>query len=204
MDILKIQNYTNGENCYIVKNGDGAIVIDPGVGADEIYSRTKGTQIKYVLLTHCHYDHIVGVNELLEKGAELCASRKCADNIADRNKNLTMSGLGYVIELKNTDIILSEDEDITLCGMKVRTIETPGHTECSCCFLIEDHLFSGDTLFLRSVGRWDLPTGSSEELRKSIINKIYTMDEKITVHPGHGEDTDIGYEKKFNLCIRGI
>ena len=86
--------------------------------------------------------------------------------------------------------------------MTVKCIYTPGHTNCSVCYLFGKEMFCGDTLFLRNCGRWDLPTGNEEDLRKSVKEKIYTLDENIILHPGHGEDTSIGYEKKFNFYIK--
>ena len=81
-------------------------------------------------------------------------------------------------------------------------MKTPGHTNCSTCFLFGDNLISGDTLFQRNVGRWDLPTGDGRILVNTIKNKIFNLDEDINVYPGHGSKTSIGYEKKFNLFIK--
>ena len=80
---------------------------------------------------------------------------------------------------------------------------TPGHTNCGVCYLMGNHIFVGDTLFLRNCGRWDLPTGDEMTLRKSIKEKLYTLPDDITVHCGHGSDTAIGYEKKFNFYVKG-
>ena len=96
---------------------------------------------------------------------------------------------------------MTDGEERDFDGISVKCIYTPGHTDGSVCYLIENNLFSGDTLFKRSIGRCDLPTGNMDILEDSIKNIIYKMDENIVVYPGHGEETTIGYEKKNNLYI---
>ncbi|MCH5186675.1 MAG: MBL fold metallo-hydrolase [Oscillospiraceae bacterium] len=203
MEIIKTENYNTDENCYILVNGKEAVAIDPGYdNADGIVKAAGDAKIKYILLTHCHYDHISAVPELVRiTGAKIAATPECAANTADRRINLTEAGLGRAIEIKDAQII--SDEDIELCGMKIKVLKTPGHTSCGTCFLIENNLFSGDTLFLRNIGRWDLPTGDEETLKKSIKEVLYSLDEDIRVHPGHGAETTIGYEKKYNFVCRG-
>ena len=83
-----------------------------------------------------------------------------------------------------------------LCGIDIKCIYTPGHTDCSVCFLAENSLFSGDTLFFESVGRWDFETGNFQELENSVRNKLYSLPDDTKVYPGHGRQTSIGYEKK--------
>ena len=87
--------------------------------------------------------------------------------------------------------------------MQINVITTPGHTKGGACFLIEDNLFSGDTLFLRSVGRCDFPGGDMDTLINSIKNKLYTLDDEVIVYPGHGNITKIYYEKRYNTFIKG-
>ena len=159
--------------------------------------------IKYVFLTHCHYDHIEYMEDLREKtSALLVCSKNCADNIKNPMINLSQMGLGYKIIAKDAEIVLDDNEDFKLDGISVKCIYTPGHTNCSACFMVENEMFCGDTLFLRNCGRWDLPTGDEMTLVKSVKEKIYTLDENINLHPGHGEKTTIGYEKKFNFFIK--
>ena len=118
--------------------------------------------------------------------------------------NFSMSGLGYALSAKSSEIILEDGEEFTVDGLKIKCILTPGHTNGGACYLVNDEkLFSGDTLFLRSIGRSDLPTGNGEKLVNSIKNKLYTLDDDIEVFPGHGGATTIGYEKKYNMFVRG-
>ena len=207
MKFKRLENYQTDENTYIVydENTLNGIVIDPGSDADKIIAAadSKDIKIKYIFITHCHYDHIEYMEELRkETGAPLACGKAAGINITDPDINLSPSGLGYPISAKKAEIILADGEELSLDGMIVKCIYTPGHTNCSVCYLIGNDMFCGDTLFLRNCGRWDLPTGDENTLISSVKNKIYTLDENIILHPGHGADTTIGYEKKFNFYIK--
>lgn len=198
-------NETN-ENTYLVfdeltKNG---IIIDPGCEFEQIKRLISENDVcvKYILLTHCHYDHIMSLIPLHDfTGAKIVTGDKGNDNIGNPNINLSTYALGYSIENIKADIILKDSEILKLDSLNIKCIYTPGHTECGVCYLVEDELFCGDTLFLRSCGRWDLPTGDKYALEKSIREKLYTLPDKTKVHSGHGHDTNIGYEKKFNFVV---
>lgn len=193
------------ENTYLVydeetKNG---VIIDPGCTLDKISKliADNGVTVRYILLTHCHYDHIASLTALKEiTGAKAVASEKCNENLGNIGVNLTRHGLGRDIT-ESADIVLGDGEVVTVDSMDIRCIATPGHTDGGVCYLVGNDLWSGDTLFLRSVGRWDLPTGDYATLETSIKNKLYVLPDEVRVHPGHGSATSIGYEKKFNLCI---
>lgn len=208
MKIKRLSNYMTDENTYIVydENTGKGLVIDPGYKTDGILKAANDDNIKinYIFITHCHYDHIEFMEELREKtGALLVSGDKASINITDPAINLSYSGLGYELSAKKSDVVLKDGEEFVIDGIKIKCIYTPGHTNCSVCYLIDDHIFAGDTLFLRSVGRSDLPTGDAETLKRSIAEKLYALDDEITVHPGHGNDTSIGYEKKFNFFVKG-
>lgn len=208
MKFIKLENYHNTENSYIVydENTLNGFVIDPGNDTDKIIktAEDENIKIKYIFITHCHYDHIEFMELLRKKtSAPLVCGDKAAINIKDPDINLSYAGLGYEICAKNADIILNDNEEFVIDGMKIKCIYTPGHTNCSVCYLVGDDIFCGDTLFLRNCGRWDLPTGNEETLISSVKHRLYTLDENIRLHPGHGESTSIGYEKKFNFYIKG-
>ncbi len=209
MKIKTLNNYLNDENTYIVydENTLGGIVIDPGYKTDGILKACNddNIKIKYIFITHCHYDHIAYLEELREKtGVKLVSSENASFNIGKPEINHSISGLGYALSAKKSEIILGDNEEFTVDGLNIKCILTPGHTNGGACFLINNEkLFSGDTLFLRSIGRGDLPTGNPYELIKTIENKLYVLNDDIEVFPGHGGKTSIGYEKKFNMFVRG-
>ena len=209
MKIKTLNNYLNDENTYIVYDEKtlGGIVIDPGYKTDGILKACNddNIKIKYIFITHCHYDHIAYLEELREKtGAKLVSSENASINIGKPEINHSISGLGYALSAKKSEIILDDNEEFTVDGLNIKCILTPGHTNGGACFLINNEkMFSGDTLFLRSIGRGDLPTGNPFELVKTIENKLYKLNDNIEVFPGHGGATSIGYEKKFNMFVRG-
>lgn len=199
-------NDTN-ENTYLVfnENTRNGVIIDPGCLIDQIERMIEenSVTVKYILLTHCHYDHIMSIIPLKERtGAKIVTGDKGSMNIGNPDINLTLHGLGYEIKGIRSDVVLKDGDNLTLDGLSFRCIYTPGHTDCGVCYHIENELFCGDTLFLRSCGRWDLPTGNQETLFRSIREKLYSLPDETVVHSGHGHDTEIGYEKKFNLCVK--
>ncbi len=199
-------NSTN-ENTYLVfdENTKNGVIIDPGCPLEKINKMISdmGVKVRYILLTHCHYDHIMSLIPLKEKtGAKIVTGKRGSINIGDPDINLTVAGLGYAIQDIKADIILKDGESLILDGLDIKCIYTPGHTNCGVCYYTDNELFCGDTLFLRSCGRWDLPTGNFEELERSIRERLYCLPDETVVHSGHGNDTTIGYEKKFNFCVK--
>ncbi len=206
MKIERLTNYYTDENTYIVYENDGAVVIDPGNEAEKIIKAASDLKLKieYIFITHCHYDHIEFLEELRKiTGAPLVSGDKGAVNIGDSNINLSFQGLGHEIFAEKSEIIMSDGEVKNFCGIDFKCIYTPGHTSCGVCYLAENNLFAGDTLFLRSIGRTDMPTGSADELVKSIKTKLYTLDDDVKIYSGHGNSTTIGYEKKYNFFVKG-
>lgn len=209
MNIKVLNNYYTDENTYVVydENTLSGIVIDPGCTSEDILKECNqnNIKIKYIFITHCHYDHITYLEDLRQKtGAKVVSSKWTSVNITDPDINQSLSGLGFPLSAKKSDIVLEDNEKMKIDGMTVKCILTPGHTNGGACFLIDDEkLFCGDTLFLRSIGRSDMPTGNQATLLNSIKNKLYVLDDDIEVYPGHGSKTSIGYEKKFNMFVRG-
>lgn len=202
MKIVKKVNLTNSQNTYILISENEVAVIDPGINAEEI-TDICGKNIKYIILTHCHYDHIEGLKALKEMtGAEIVFSKKASANL--NNPDVNLSGFVYGRNIGTVpDITVADNDILKLGNEKILCIETPGHTSCGMCYLIGDNLFSGDTLFNDSIGRTDLPTGNYKILEKAIKNKIYTLPENVKIYPGHGEETLVEKEKKYNSFIRG-
>ncbi len=190
-------------NTYLVideKNKEGFIV-DPGgydMGLMEEIRKLE-TDIKYIILTHGHGDHIGGVKGYRKDlpGAKVVASAAEKDLLADASMNMSMMTQNEVIEI-HADILVDEGDELCVGDMKLRFIMTPGHSPGGMCILAGNVLFSGDTLFHSSVGRTDLPGGSFEELSKAIHEKLLILPEDTMVYPGHMGPTSIGFEKQNN------
>jgi len=189
-------------NCYILRTENEAMVIDPGGDTEIIVSEIGPRNLARILFTHGHYDHIAAGNELKERfSAPIAVHEADAGMITNPILNLSeMVGEPYVSA--GPDIILHGGDIFRFAETQFKIIHTPGHTMGSVCILTGDELFAGDTLFFRSVGRTDLPTGSIDELRSSIITKLYTLPDTVRVYTGHGDDTLIGEEKKHNEFVR--
>lgn len=192
MEIKKIVSEQMDENCYLLTEGKDAVLIDPGEDTFKILSECDGYDVKYILLTHCHFDHIYSLYEL--KGNKtVLGSLKLKSNIIDPKITFLSSCANLDGKING---YFTDGEEKELCGIKIKCIYTPGHTDCSCCYLVENNLFSGDTLFFGSIGRWDFETGNFNELKKSILCKLYKLSDETKVYPGHGAETTIGFEKK--------
>lgn len=190
-------------NCYFVyeEGKNRVIVFDPADKGGYIYDKLqeKGFTVEAILLTHGHFDHIWGVEELKERsGAKVYACEEEKEVCEQASVNYS-ENTGRACEIK-ADVYVKDGEEISAAGMTCRLIATPGHTKGSCCYYFEDDkiLLSGDTLFQESVGRTDLPTGSMSALVRSVREKLLSLPEEVKVFPGHGEATSIGHEKKYN------
>ena len=188
-------------NCYIVYNSDSmeGLIIDPAANASAIDSKVKelGVNIKGILLTHGHFDHIGAADEL----KKLYDVKVYAhEEEVTENGMLNLSAMFETGESVKVDEKLRDGDSFKLCGFDIKLIHTPGHTKGSSCYLIndgeKDRLFSGDTIFCGSYGRTDFPTGDMRQLIDSILNKLLVLDEDLEVYSGHGEQTFIGDEKK--------
>lgn len=188
-------------NCYFVGDKDELIVIDPGSDSDKILGIIKANNftVKYIVLTHCHYDHIGAVYDLKEKlGAEIVVCEKEKNNYLNTAVNLAGHFCAGAI-IAPPDICVKEGDVIKSGEFEFKVIETPGHTSGGMCLYIDGHLFSGDTLFKLSIGRCDFPTGDMKTLLSSVKNKLFVLPEETKVYPGHSEQTTIGYEIKNNM-----
>ncbi|NLK27849.1 MAG: MBL fold metallo-hydrolase [Clostridiales bacterium] len=190
-------------NCYILSNpiSKEAIVFDPGDQAEKIeeYLSKHGLTCVGILLTHGHFDHIMAVEELAKRtGAKVYAQEEEKQLLEDPQLNAS-ARVHHPCSV-TADEFLQDQESLTLAGFLLRVIHTPGHTAGGACYYFPELeiLFSGDTLFLESIGRSDLPTGDGAVLVASIRNKLMTLEDDIQVYPGHGETTTIGHEKEYN------
>ena len=206
MGDIKIGRITLGiyaTNCYFIfrEGSEDVIVFDPADSGDYLYEKLseKGFKVGAIMLTHGHFDHIFGVKALKEKSGALVYAYKDEEILlSDVKLNLSLSvGRGITV---TPDVLLKDGEELDLCGIKIKVIFTPGHTEGSCCFYVEEAgiLVAGDTLFYESVGRCDLPTGSGMTLERSVKEKIFTLPPETVCYPGHGDETSVSHEMKYN------
>ncbi|MEO1814192.1 MAG: MBL fold metallo-hydrolase [Acetobacterium sp.] len=207
MEVIKKSLGQMGTNCYLIWDEKTleAAVIDPGFEdqrINDIINENK-LKVKYILLTHGHFDHLGGVNQLKQlTGAKVFIHENDADCLLDPRRNLSvLAGMSMVLE--PADEFLKENETIALGEVVIRVIHTPGHSKGGICLLAEDQLFAGDTLFNTSIGRTDFADGDLNELLNGIESKLFILDDATTVLPGHGENTTIGYEKMNNPFLKG-
>lgn len=190
-------------NCYFLyREGSSDIIfVDPADSGDYLFNalKNKGLVVKAILLTHGHFDHILGVKKmknLAECKVYACEKEKTV--LGKMRVNLSEQS-GKPCELE-ADEWLRDGEEIELCDIKIKVIHTPGHTEGSCSYYVEEagFLISGDTLFQGSIGRTDFPTGSEKTLLDSVTEKLFVLPDETKVYPGHGDSTTIGFEKNYN------
>lgn len=193
-------------NCYFLINEDTkeVLIVDPADRAQKIieWINSEGLKPAAILLTHGHFDHIMGVAGVKkEYDIPIYASKDEVEVLADPQINVSTM-MGAYLSMK-ADKLFSDGDVLELAGMKLKVISTPGHTIGSVCFYMEEEkvLISGDTLFEASVGRSDFPTGSSRQLIESIKTRLFVLPDDTDVFPGHGGTTSIAYEKAHNPFI---
>jgi len=195
-------------NCYIINDEETkeTMVIDPAGNIDKVVEMIeilKGN-LKYIYLTHCHCDHIIGVKELKERcGGTILIHRADAEGLKNSEINLSAQKIDREIVLE-PDARVDDKDLIHLGGLELKVIHTPGHTIGGSCLYCEEEnlLISGDTLFKGTWGRTDVPTSSIEDIMDSITNKLLTLPADTLVYPGHGKATKIKDEMPIYLELK--
>ena len=194
------------ENCFILfdENKD-AFVVDPGGSSENIIEAIdkNSLNIKYILLTHGHFDHVGAVAALVKKYKAPVYMSKDDRTFLESPKEVRASAFGMQIEAADVDVFVKEGDEIPFSEGTIKVIETPGHTLGSVCYLFENYLFAGDTLFNGSIGRTDFPE-SDHSLMIESLKKLKKLDDEIYVLSGHGPESQISYEKMTNPYLRQL
>lgn len=196
-------------NCYLYRDSESgdAVIIDPGDEPEKIYRQIEraGCLPRAVLLTHGHLDHIAAVDEIknkfdiplyIGKGEEPLLSDPVANGSAI---------LGEPVTAGAPDKLLAHEDLVVAGKLRLQVLATPGHSPGGVCYLDQENgwLFCGDTLFMQSIGRTDLPGGSLDRLMESIKTQIMTLPDQVICYPGHGPSTTVGAERNANPFLTG-
>ena len=192
-------------NCYVVANGDRAIVIDPGLGAHDVVARLadeKGFTVEAVVLTHGHIDHIrdaaaFGVETFVHPADAFMLLR--GDGVSEQARELhDASGMQPI----DNPTPLADGQVLTVAGLQLRVVHAPGHSP-GCVMLVGDGVvFSGDVLFRGAIGRTDLPDSDPAQMHESLRGPVWELADELQVLPGHGAATTIAHERATNPFLR--
>ena len=195
------------ENTYIVGSEETkeCVVIDPGAEADRIMEEVEslGLTVKYILNTHGHGDHIGGVAGVKEATGATYGIHEADVELLTRDSQWMKLMVRDSQEAPEPDVFVKDGDVFTVGDVELTAIETPGHTQGGVCYYTEGMVFTGDTLFQGSVGRFDTPEGDGKQLVLGIFTKIMTLPADTKVYPGHGPDTTIAREKLTNPFLSG-
>ncbi len=204
MEICAIITGNLEVNTYLLKGSNGdAVLIDPGEESQRLLDilSKNNLRLTHILLTHGHFDHIGAVADIKEKtGAKVAIHGEDERCLSSSTAALSVF-VGEEIKPTSADIVLNDADSLTLLGEEFNVVHTPGHTMGSVCYLVNDNLFTGDTLFLESVGRSDFPGSSAKKLTES-LKKI--KDYNCTVYPGHGPSTTMEHERAHNFFLKRL
>ncbi|WP_062552155.1 MBL fold metallo-hydrolase [Peptoniphilus phoceensis] len=194
------------ENCFILfdENKD-AFIVDPGASSENIIEAIEknSLNIKYILLTHGHFDHVGAVASLAKKFKAPVYLSKKDRKFLETPAEVRVSSFGMEIEAADVDVFVNENDEIPFSEGLIKVIETPGHTLGSVCYLFNNFLFAGDTLFNGSIGRTDFPE-SDHSLMIESLKKLKKLDDEIYVLSGHGPESQMSYEKISNPYLRNL
>ena len=190
-------------NCYILtdkETGESAL-IDCTEDSEKMFSFIDGTSLKYILLTHGHFDHIGGVAAVKEKyGCQVVISQQDSPMTLSSKASLA-AYCGLNQSNFTANITVNDGDIITLGNTRIKVMATPGHTKGGVCYIADDNIFTGDTLFFCSCGRTDFPGGSSAEIMQS-LKKIASLKGNYNIYPGHDRISTLDFERKNNPYMK--
>lgn len=209
--MINIKNLVLGQlqvNCYVIEDVDTGYIaiVDPG-DSSTVLSKLiteKSDKIKYILLTHGHFDHIGYAKELKSlTNAKVVISKTDEPFLSDGSLNLSLMFFGKSLPPVTADITLTDGDELILGNTAIKFIATAGHTAGSGCYIADNSIFTGDTLMKLSMGRTDFPTSSNSDMLAS-LKKLYNLNQNYTVYPGHGGTSTLEYERKYNPYFNNI
>jgi hydroxyacylglutathione hydrolase len=207
--VLELTHFTVGplgNNMYVLHDAASrrCAIVDPGIAADEVldFVRAEGLKVELLLLTHAHFDHAYGCAQFAAAtGAPIAMHPADAAMLAGLRETCIRWGLAPPETPPAPGLLLAHGQTLDVCGQAVEVRHTPGHCPGQVAYIWEGHCVSGDTLFHRGIGRYDLPGCSYEELERSIREQLFTLPDETRVWPGHGQPTSIGEERRLNPFI---
>lgn len=208
MKVARINAYEFGSNCWLVfdeKSGEG-VIIDPSPEIDKITETLENRKVtlKYIFLTHGHFDHMTSVDTLrAATGAPLCVHKDDAECLVNSNLNAYRKFMAADLVFRPADILLSEGDALSFGDLEVTLMHTPGHSEGSVCYFIGDAMFSGDTLFDGGIGRSDLVGSDTRKLIDS-LKRIALIEGDYTLYCGHGSVSTLNKQKQYNVYLKNI
>lgn len=208
IQLINLQNPTLA-NCWLAvdEKTNKAALCDVGWYYDIVgeFIKKQGVEVEYILLTHGHFDHLMGAKAAAaELGAKIAIHALDKDGLSDTEVNLMGDfRVDAPFEPTTADIILNDGDTITIGESTLKVMHTPGHSAGSVCFIDEEgrNILSGDTVFYSTVGRTDLPTGSDADMYNS-LKKIVALEGEYNIYPGHGPETTLSHERVRNIYIR--
>ncbi|HHZ05611.1 MAG TPA: MBL fold metallo-hydrolase [Clostridiales bacterium] len=204
--MIKVEKFILGdymENCYLITDADTGeqALIDPGYESMELFQKLSNNHennLKYILLTHGHFDHIGFVLKVYAlTHAKIAIGEKEKDFLTQKKLNLSQFTMTQPLAPIDADILLKNNELLPLGNSSITYVSTPGHTQGSGCYIVDNNIFTGDTLMKCSMGRTDFPTGNDTEMKHS-LHKISELTKNYTIYPGHGDNSTLDYEKSHN------
>lgn len=194
-------------NCYLIQDNDTKkmVIIDPGgisASLDEKIRDLGSENFAYIILTHGHFDHVRKVKRYKDlTNAKVVMNKKEVDFVLDKSLNLSCDFGTRAFGQFSVDLSLDDGDIINLGKTQIKMIHTPGHTKGGACYIVDNHLFTGDTLMKNTMGRTDLKSGNIKEMSDS-LKRLAALKENYIVYPGHGEVSSLDCEKKNNPYLR--